>query len=71
MAKKFEVGKSYEPYQREFDPITVLRRTEKTIWVDNGQAAWRMRIRKDRCGNEFAIDSSVPANWRDAFTYEA
>ena len=69
--KQFEVGKAYEPYQTEFDAITVLRRTEKTIWCDNGQAKFCMRIRTDAEGNEYAIDSTVPARWRDAFTYTA
>jgi len=71
MAKKFEIGKSYRPYQTEYDPITILRRTDKTIWCTNGQSQWRMKIRHDQDGNEFAIDSSVPLAWRDAFTYEA
>ena len=71
MSKKFEVGKQYEPYQTEFPAITVLKRTEKTIWVDNEQTTWKMRVKIDRNGNEFAIDSSVPSRWRDVFTYEA
>ena len=71
MARVFEIGKQYRPYQAEFDPITVLRRTDKTIWVDNGQTKWAMRIKRDENGNEYAVDSSVPMNWRDAFTYSA
>ena len=69
--KRFEVGRSYRPYAFEFDPITVLRRTEKTIWVDNGQTKWRMRVQQDADGNEFVVDSAVPKRWRDAFTYSA
>ena len=71
MAKKFEVGKSYEPYQSEYESITILRRTDKTVWVDNGQSKWRMKVKTDRNGNEYAVDSSVPPAWRDAFTYTA
>ena len=67
--KQFKVGSVYEPYQSEFAPITVLKRTDRTIWVDNGTAQWRMRVRKDADGNEYAVDSSVPMAWRDAFTY--
>lgn len=67
----FEVGKFYESYGSGFDPIKILRRTDKTIWVDKDGVKWRMRIRKDNDGNEFAVDSSVPRNWRDDFTYSA
>lgn len=71
MAQVFEVGKQYRPYQTEFDPILITRRTDKTIWCDNGQCSFQMRVKKDRDGNEYAVDSSVPTRWRDAFTYEA
>ena len=69
--KRFEVGETYRPCAFEFDPITVLKRTAKTIWADNGQTTWRMRIRQDADGNEYAVDSAVPPKWRDAFTYRA
>ena len=71
MAKTFEVGKEYFPYDAGFDPIVVLRRTEKTIWVDKDGIKWRMRIKRDAVGNEYAVDSCVPYKWRDAFTYIA
>ena len=69
--KKFQVGRMYEPYATEFEPIEVVRRTEKTIWVKNESAEWRMRIKTDENGNEYAIDSTVPGKWREAFTYKA
>lgn len=68
---KFEVGKSYEPYGSEYDPIKIIRRTVKTVWVDNGNTQWRMRVKTDEDGNEYVADSSVPLNWRDTFTYNA
>lgn len=71
MSRKFEVGKVYEPYATEFEAVTVTRRTEKTIWVEHSQAAFRMRVKTDAFGNEYAVDSTVPAKWRDAFTYTA
>lgn len=71
MTMIFEVGKEYYPCERGFDSIKILRRTEKTVWVDNGQSKWRMRVRKDENGNEYVIDSSVPQRWRDALTYKA
>lgn len=72
----FEVGKTYEPYAKEYDPIIVTRRTEKTIWVKNGNPysggnEWKMRVKHDSQGNEIATDSSVPPKWRDAFTYSS
>lgn len=71
MAKKFEVGKTYEAYQREYDAITVERRTDKTLWVHNGSCSWRMRIRVDADGDEYVVDSSAGRKWADAFTYSA
>lgn len=69
--KRFEVGKQYEPYQAEFEAVTVIRRTKKTIWVKHSQPVWSMRIKTDADGNEYAVDSTVPKKWRDAFTYTA
>lgn len=71
MAKRFEAGKEYEPYQCEFGAVKVLRRTEKTIFVEKEGVEFRMKIRTDTDGNEYAIDSTVPKKWRDAFTYTA
>lgn len=71
MAKKFVVGGVYEPYMQEFDPITVTRRTAKTVWVDKDGVRWFMRIKTDASGNEYAADSTVPKAWREAFTYSA
>ena len=71
MAKRFEVGKRYDPYGNEFEPILILRRTEKTVWVDNGEVKLRMRIKKDANGDEYVVDSCVPEKWRYAFTYMA
>lgn len=68
---KFEVGKTYELYQREYGKLTVLKRTAKCITVTNGGSTWRMVIRKDCKGNEWVIDSSVPMKWRTAFTCSA
>ena len=69
--KRFEVGKLYESYDSSFDPIVIMKRTDKTIWVDKNGVRWMMRIRIDDEGNEIAVDSSVPPKWRDAFTYSA
>ncbi len=68
---KFEVGCMYEPYASELEPIKIIRRTNKTIWAKNECTEWMMRIKKDEYGNEYAVDSSVPNKWREAFTYKA
>lgn len=74
---KFEVGKIYEPYQREYCPILVVKRTEKTIWCKHArndcanENGWMMRILVGSDGNEYCVDSSAPTNWRGAFTYSA
>ena len=66
----FEVGSSYECADTGYDPIKILRRTEKTIWVTNGGNPWAMRVRHDGSG-EYAIDSTAGKKWADAFTYRA
>ena len=62
--KRFEVGKTYEWADSRYDPITVTRRTDKSVWVDNGQSKWRMLVRLDGYDNEYVSDSSVPEKWR-------
>ena len=37
MERVFEVGKEYYPYDACFDPITVIRRTEKTMRRENSR----------------------------------
>ena len=70
MEDKFVVGGSYYPGDRSYSPIKILSRTDKSIKVENDNGAvWRMRIKHDHDGTEFAVDSSVPVRWRGAFTY--
>ena len=66
----FEVGSSYECADTEYDPIEILRRTEKTIWVTNCVSTWAMRVRHDDSG-EYAIDSTAGKRLADTFTYRA
>lgn len=73
MTYKFETGCVYTAYARDFEPIRVIRRTEKTITVEGVEVGskWMMRIKTDADGNEYAVDSKVPLRWRTAFTYSA
>ena len=70
MAEKFEVGKSYYPNDRAYDPVHVLKRTPKCIVVRGGSGnVWRMLVRTDADGNEYATDSTAPLHWRYALSY--
>lgn len=69
--KKFEVGKRYEFYQRDFGSFKVIRRTPKTITAANDYTTWRMRIKIDTDGDEYVVDTCVGKKWRDAFTCSA
>ena len=71
MATVFKVGKRYDAYGSGIAQIEILRRTENTIWVDNGECQWRMKIRHAYDGSEYAVDCSVPKAWRDTFTYQS
>ena len=66
--ERFEVGKCYEAADMGIDPIKVIKRTAKSILVDNGLNKWYMRIRTDEKG-EYVTDSSAPAKWRGICTY--
>lgn len=68
--KSFIVGKEYYCTDSGFAPILILKRTDKTIWVDNGQSRWCMRIKHDASGNEYVVDSKCGLKvYRDTFTY--
>ena len=70
--KKFEVGKWYECYDRNFSSIKVEKRTPKFVYVvDEEKHHFRMWLREDDNHVEYAVDMSVPKNWRDTFTYSA
>ena len=69
---KFEVGTEYYPTLDGSDPIKILRRTEKTIWVSDGRNNWYMRVRTGGHGKEYAVDSSGKTKkYKEAFTYLA
>lgn len=55
----FKVGSTYYRNSKSGDPVTVTKRTDKTIWVTMGEnfLSWTMRIRKDNQGNEWAVES--------------
>ncbi|MBQ6483079.1 MAG: hypothetical protein IJI45_18390 [Anaerolineaceae bacterium] len=65
MAKAFVVGKKYLFSDSGFDPVEILRRTDKTVWVKCGRAQWFMRIRHDEDGCEYVIDSSSSKRYRE------
>lgn len=75
----FEIGKEYRASDNGLDPIIILKRTDKTIWVANTfdrDTKWRMRIKKDSEGNEYVTDSMAleprtPKSEYNRFTYKA
>lgn len=69
--KRFEEGKFYGAVDTAVPPIEILKRTEKMIQVRNDYCTWRMRIKVDWKGTEYATDSSVPYAWRECYTYMA
>ena len=69
MSATFEVGKTYIPDYSLLDPITVLSRTNKSIYVTDKNRSWRMFIKKDNRGNEYVVDSSQDKDWQEAYTY--
>ena len=72
MSKQFEVGKSYYPADRSYDPITVIKRTAMSVVVRGSTGnEWRMFIRNYADGTEVVVDSCVPKRWRTAFLYSA
>ena len=70
---KFEAGKVYRPNDCGYQCIRVLRRTPKCIVVEGTESkiSWRMVVRVDENGVEYATDSSEPQGWRYIFTYRA
>lgn len=73
MAKKFEVGKSYEAQDTGVPAIKIISRTAKTATVEDEDIhnVWKMRIKTRENGDEYMTDSKVPVRWQDCYTYEA
>ena len=69
---RFEVGKEYEANDPRLSTIKIIGRTEHFVKVKNDLGnQFRMKIRVDDDGNEYAYDSSVDMLWREAATYKA
>lgn len=74
--KSFEVGHEYGCADSGIDPIKVIKRTNKFIFVRNSLGTeWRMKIReavgKNGFRYEYAVDFSAGRKWCDMFTYFA
>lgn len=69
---KFEVGHEYEANDSGLGTIKIIGRTAQFIKVQNFYGAqFRMKVREDEDGSEYAFDSSVGRKWREAVTYKA
>lgn len=69
--KRFEVGRTYGAFDTEVTPITVERRTEKSLFFRRDGRLFRQKIHTDEEGYEYTYDSSFPASWRQAYTHSA
>ena len=69
--KQFIVGHEYGAVDTAVPPITVIKRTDKTITVVSEMytSPKRMKIKKWANGNEFATDTTVPYSWQECYTY--
>lgn len=76
MTKTFEVGKVYDWGENGYDPVKVVRRTAKTIWVqtctyERPDRVYSMRVRLDEHNCEYVVDCTAPKRWRWARTCSA
>lgn len=81
----FEAGKNYYRADSGFDPVRIVKRTDKTVWVRNlgiqregdklvwvpKDHTWMARIKRDDAANEYFEDSGVPKKYRDSLTVKA
>ena len=73
---QFKVGGYYEAADCGIDPVEIMARTDKTVYVKNQTAEWKMRVKSkidERSGDvvEYCVDSSVPKKWRGLYEYNA
>jgi hypothetical protein len=75
---KFEVGGLYGAYDDAVPAVKVIKRTAKTVTVEDTDTGtvFTMRVKVypnilDGETTEAATDSSVPAAWRECYTYAA
>lgn len=72
MADRFEVGREYRACDGGYTTIRVLARSKKMINVVNDAGVmFRMLIRVDKDGTEYACEHCVPRKWKDELTYRA
>lgn len=68
--KRFEVGKTYGAFDSGIDPITIERRTEKSIFFKGNKGKLcRQKVYVDSDGNEYTYDSYVETRFRQAYTH--
>ena len=69
---RFEVGKAYGANNSGIDSITIIKRTDKSIWFGNSSGNMvRQKIHIDENGDEYTTDSYVPEKWREAYIHRA
>lgn len=69
---KFEVGKAYSYAEGGFDPVFVVKRTDKTVWARwSSGSVYMLRVRKRDNGDEYLLESGVPKRYKDSYTIDA
>lgn len=70
---RFEAGETYRSMSFfRYEPITVIRRTDTSVWVKDRTDIWRMKIRNGADGIEYLFDTRCPGEkWRADYTYRA
>ena len=71
MANCFEVGGLYYNGDGSLDPIEVLKRSAKTVWVRTSRVERMMRIKNHDNGGEYVVWGRNPESYRWIYTYDS
>lgn len=69
---KFEVGKAYNFAESGFDPVFVVKRTDKTVWARwSHGSVYMLRVRHHEDGGEYLLECATPKRYIDSFIIDA
>ena len=74
MGTSFVIGTMYGHNESGYDSVLCVKRTEKSVWMryEFGQGkTHRMKIRYDKDGNEWTVDTKTPKSYWDLFTIQS
>lgn len=68
----FDVGKYYRSNESGYDPVLCVKRTDKSVWMQYYHGSvYRMKVRTDKDGNEWTVDTYMPKRYWDAMIIQA